>query len=504
MQLNGSILNIKMSEGIMLKLLAFDYGASSGRAMLGKFDGRKIQLDEVHRFSNDPVMVNGSFYWDILRLYQELKQGIIKCAKNGDGDIKSMGIDTWGVDYGLLDKKGRLLGNPYHYRDSRTDGIIEAAGEVVPLADIYGETGIQFMKFNTLFQLMAHKKYDPEMLEQADKMLFIPDLLNYFLTGVKASEFTITSTSAMYSFKNQGWATELMQKLGIPTNILTDIIDTGKKVGNLTSSVCEEVGISSIPVIAVAEHDTGSAVVSVPAKNGNFAYLSSGTWSLLGLETEKPVINDTTFKLNYTNEGGINRRVRLLKNIMGLWIIQECKRHWDKTEEVLGFGELVELAQKEKPFLAFINPDDDVFYTPGNMPNKVAEYCKKTGQKVPETKGQIVRCVMESLALKYRFAIEGLKQVAGHKIDVLHIVGGGCNNKMLCQFTANAIGCEVAAGPSEATAIGNLSSQLISLGEVKNLAEARELIGKSFPLEHYEPQDVEKWNNAYEEFIKLC
>lgn len=488
----------------MLKLLAFDYGASSGRAILGKFDGEKISFDEVHRFSNDPVMVNGSFYWDILRLYHELKQGIIKCVKNGDTDIKSMGIDTWGVDYGFLDKKGNLLANPFHYRDARTDGMIEEAGKIVPLKDIYSETGIQFAKFNTLFQLMADKKYNPERLEAADKMLFIPDLLNYFLTGEKYSEFTIASTSSMYSFNNKGWATELMKKLGLPTHMLADIIDTGKKVGNIKLDVCEEVGLPSIPVIAVAEHDTGSAVISVPAKGGNFAYLSSGTWSLLGTECQTPVINDTSFKLNYTNEGGINRSVRLLKNIMGLWIIQECKRYWDKKGEVLGFGELVQLAENEKPFLAFINVDDDAFYTPGNMPSKVAEFCKKTGQKVPETKGQIVRCVLESLALKYRSAVEGLQDISGSTIDVLHIVGGGCNNKMLCQFTANAIGRNVIAGPIEATAVGNLSSQLISMGEVKNLDEARTLIGNSFPMDYYEPHDADKWDNAYESFLKLC
>lgn len=484
----------------MLKLLAFDYGASSGRGILGTFDGDRLQLNEIHRFSNDPVIVNGSFYWDILRLFHELKQGIIKCVKNGDKEIASMGIDTWGVDFGLLDAGGHLLGNPYHYRDSRTDGMMEAADNIVPSKEIYKQTGIQFQKFNTLYQLLAMKQGNSPLLEKAEKMLFIPDLLNYFLTGVKASEFTIASTSQMYSYKEGGWAKGLLEKLGIPTGILADLVDTGTTLGGLRKDVCHELGIGSVPVIAVAEHDTGSAVVSVPASEGPYAYLSSGTWSLLGVESPGPVINDTTFNLNYTNEGGINRTVRLLKNIMGLWIYQECKRYWDKTGSLLSFDELEEEAAQVKPFTAWIDPDDDVFYSPGDMPNKVMEFCRRTGQRVPESKGAVVRCIMESLALTYRMAIEGLQEIVGYRIPKLHIVGGGCKNTVLCQFAANATGCEVIAGPVEATAIGNLAAQLIALGEVKDVSQARLLVSRSFPLQVYTPEDRTAWDEAYARF----
>ena len=488
----------------MLKLLAFDYGASSGRGILGSFSGEKLHLDEVHRFSNDPVMVNGSFYWDILRLFHEMKQGITKCVKSGNKDIASIGIDTWGVDFGLIDAAGQLLGNPYHYRDNRTDGMMEAAGSIIPNREIYEQTGIQFQKFNTLYQLLSMKLSNSPLLDKADKMLFIPDLLNYFLTGVKGSEFTITSTSQMYSYSEGGWAKELLEKLGIPTKILTDIIDTGTVLGGLRREVCEELNIGSIPVVAVAEHDTGSAVVSVPAGEERYAYLSSGTWSLLGIESKVPVINDTTFKLNYTNEGGINRNVRLLKNIMGLWIYQECKRYWDKSGEVLSFDELEEQAAAAKPFAAFIDPDNDLFYSPGNMPNKIVEFCRQTGQEVPESKGAVVRCIMESLALKYKMAVEGLEEIAGYKIPVLHIVGGGCRNTVLCRFTANATGCRVTAGPVEATAIGNVVTQLIALGELKNISEARALVRKSFPMAEYLPEEQEAWGDAYERFKQYC
>ena len=487
----------------MLKLLAFDYGASSGRAMLGSFNGEVLKLDEMHRFSNDPVMVNGSFYWDILRLFHEMKQGIVKCVKNGDKDIAGIGIDTWGVDFGLLDQNGNLLGNPYHYRDGRTDGMLEKAFEVVPKEEIYNQTGIQFLKFNTLYQLLSMKLGNSPLLEKASSMLFVPDLLNYFLTGVKASEFTIASTSQMINPVEGNWAMDLLGKLGLPTEILAEIIDTGTMLGSLKKDISEELNIGRVPVIAVAEHDTGSAVVSVPAVGERYAYLSSGTWSLLGVESQAPVINSTTYALNYTNEGGINRTTRLLKNIMGLWIYQECKRYWDKTGQALSFDELEEGAAQARPFAALIDPDNDIFYSPGDMPNKVMEFCRSTGQAVPESKGAIVRCIMESLALKYRMAIEGLEQIVGYQLPVLHIVGGGCKNTMLCQFTANSIGRPVIAGPIEATAIGNLSSQLIALGEVADLQQARLLVKRSFPTAEYYPSDKEVWDDAYEKFKKL-
>lgn len=487
----------------MLKLLAFDYGASSGRAILGEFDGGKLQLKEMHRFPNEPVTVGDNLYWDILRLYHEMKQGILKCAAAGNRDIASIGIDTWGVDFGLLDADGKLLGNPYHYRDGRTEGMIEKACGIVEKKEIYAQTGIQFQELNTIYQLLSMKAASSPMLEKASTMLFIPDLLRYFLTGEKNSEFTIASTSQMLQHKGGSWAYSLLGKLGIPGHILTDVIEPGTIAGMLTPQVAGELGTGRIPVAAVAEHDTGSAVAAVPAAEVKYAYLSSGTWSLLGVELVSPVINDATYKLNYTNEGGFNRTVRLLKNIMGLWIYQECKRYWDKSGEVQSFEELEEAAAAEAPFQALIDPDDGSFYRPGRMPEKIREYCRRTGQSIPRTKAQTVRCIMESLALKYRMALEGLESIVGYSLPVLHIVGGGCKNTMLSQFTANAIGRQVITGPVEATAAGNLIAQLIALGEVGSLSEGRSIIGKSFAAGEYVPAHCEDWDMAYERFLRL-
>lgn len=487
----------------MRKLLAFDYGASSGRAILGSYNGEILQLDEMHRFPSDPVIVNGTMYWDILRLFHEMKQGILKCVKSGNADISSIGVDTWGVDFGLLGSSGELLGNPVHYRDSRNDGMMEAAANIVPKREIYQETGTQFAKFNTIYQLLSMRLANSPLLEKASTMLLMPDLFNYFLTGEKASEYTIVSTTQMYSPHEGGWAKGLLEKMGIPTRILTDIINTGSIVGHLTQSIQDELGIGAVPVVAVAEHDTGSAVVSVPAVEGKYIYISSGTWSLMGVESDVPVINDTTYELNYTNEGGINKSIRLLKNIMGLWIYQECKRYWDKTGEAMSFDELEDNAAKSKPFVSLIDPDDEAFYSPGHMPQKIAEFCKRTGQPVPEDKGAVVRCIMESLALKYRMAAEGLENIVGYELPVIHIVGGGCKNVMLSQFTANATGKPVIAGPTEATAVGNLTAQLLALGEISNLREARMMIKRSFPNKEYLPADQEAWNEAYGRFRKL-
>ncbi len=487
----------------MLKMLAMDYGASSGRAILGHFDGETLYMEEIHRFSNDPVNINGSLYWDILRLFHELKQAVIKCIKAGKRDLNSMGIDTWGVDFGLLDSSGKLLGNPFHYRDSRTEGIMEKAFDIVPKEDIYRMTGIQLVKFNTLFQLLAMKEENSPLLDMAAHMLMIPDLLNYFLTGIISSEFTVVSTTQMYNPVEKSWAKPLLGKLGLPERILTDIIKPAMVLGHISPSLQDELNLGRIPVIAVAGHDTASAVAAVPAKEDRFVYISSGTWSLLGVELPHPVINDTTFSLNCTNEGGINGTTRLLKNIMGLWIIQECKREWDMEGNVLTFDTLEQMALQAKPFSAFIDPDDDLFYAPGNMPEKIRKFCLETDQNPPETIGEIVRCVMESLALKYRLTIEGLEDVLGYELPVIHIVGGGSKNTMLCRFTADAAGKPVIAGPAEATAAGNLSSQLMALGEISSLTEVREIIAKSCKTAQYTPVDTWRWDDAYGGFLSV-
>jgi rhamnulokinase len=485
-----------------LKLLAFDYGASSGRAVLGDFDGETLSLRELHRFPNDPVQLDDALYWDILRLFHEMKQGILKAVLTAGPELSSIGIDAWGVDIGLLDKNGRLLANPHHYRNY-TEATMNKAFETVPGNVIYERTGIQFLPFNTLFQLFSLKINNPDLLDRASTMLFIPDLLRYFLSGEKTCEYTIASTSQMVGPKYACWDKYLLEKLGIPLKILTDIVDTGEMAGRLTERVSDELGTGRIPVVAVAEHDTGSAVISVPAGEGPYAYLSSGTWSLLGMESEEPVINDLSFNLNYTNEGGYNRSTRLLKNIMGLWILQECKRAWEKEGAPLTFEGLVNEASVSEPFLAFIDPDDTTFYSPGGMPRKIREYCRKTGQKIPESKAQVVRCIMESLALKYRMAVESLEEIVGYKIPVLHVVGGGSKNTMLSQFTANATARPVVTGPAEATAIGNLIVQLIALKEIKDLNEGRMLVKRSEPLTEYMPQDADRWDEAYDRFLKI-
>lgn len=487
----------------MLNMLAFDYGASSGRAIVGAFDGHSLKLKELHRFANEPVSINGSLNWDILRLFHEMKQGIHKCTKSQYSEIASIGIDTWGVDFGLLDDSGRLLGNPYHYRDTHTKGIVDKAFEIVPSAEIYEKTGIEFLEFNTLFQLLSMKLNNVSILDKAETLLFTPDLLRYFLTGEKSTEYTIASTSQMLDAFSGDWEFDLIERFGIPTNILTQIVDAGTVAGKLTEAVAEELGTGRIPVVAAAGHDTACAVASVPAKGNKYAYLSSGTWSLLGVELPLPVINEDSFRLNYTNEGGFGRKIRLMKNIMGLWIYQECKREWDRSGEAMSFDELGAGALGAVPFSALIDPDDIRFMRPGNMSGKISDFCVQTGQKPPETKAEIVRCILESLALKYRMAIEGLEGILGYRLPVLHIVGGGCKNTLLSQFTANAVGRPVITGPVEATATGNIISQLIALGELGSLSEGRELVRRSFPVIEYLPLEADAWDIAYDEFLKL-
>jgi rhamnulokinase len=486
-----------------MNVLAFDYGASSGRAVLGSFDGKRLAVSEVHRFPNDPVRVNASLYWDILRLYHELKQGILKCYAQGEAAIASLGVDTWGVDFGLLDADGNLLGNPYHYRDRRTEGMFEIAASRVPKAELYQSTGIAFQPFNTLYQLLAMAEARSPLLDPARTLCFIPDLLNYFLTGTRVSEYTIASTSQMLDAARRDWHRRLLERIGIPAGLLTEIIRPGTVVGEIKVDLAEELNIPRLPVIATASHDTASAVAAVPAAAGNFAYLSSGTWSLMGLESDRPLINERTMRWNYTNEGGLQNSYRVLKNIMGLWILQECKREWDRTGPVAGFEHLERLAEGAAPLKALIDPDHPSFFNPGKMPEKVREFCRATGQAPPESRGGIVRCVLESLALKYRMVLDELESIAGSPIPVIHIVGGGSRNRLLNQFTADATGKPVLAGPAEATAIGNILVQLIALGELSGVQEARALARASFPVVIYQPSEPEAWSESYERFKEM-
>ena len=488
-----------------LKMLAIDLGASSGRGIVGTFDGEKLSLAENHRFPSDPVTVAGTFQWDILRIFYEIKQAINKCALSDDRDIATIGIDTWGVDYGLLDKNGKLIKNPVHYRDTRTVGIQDYAEQFMPKKKLYDITGIQFCDFNTVWQLAAEMRDNPELAAAADKMLNIPDLLNYFLTGKIQSEYTIASTGALLDARTGDWSKEIIDAFKLPEKWFAPLVKPGTVVGPLLPELIDELGDIKANVVNVASHDTASAVVAVPAVKGqDFIFISSGTWSLMGTETMSPIITDKSFKYNFTNEGGFGGSIRFLKNIMGLWIEQESRRQWKREGKAFTFDELSNAAMASKPCQCIINPDDPAFGVPGNLPKAIREYCKKTGQHVPENEGEIVRAIFDSLALRYRWAVEAIDDMKGMRIPFINIVGGGTKEAPLCQLCADACERPVYAGPVEATAIGNLSVQMISTGAIKDLSEAREVVRNSFEVKCYEPKtDKALWDDAYARFKKL-
>lgn len=483
------------------RVLAFDFGASSGRAIIGCFDGDKITLEEVHRFSNDPVSVGGTVYWDVLRLFYEIKQGIIKAKIAGGFD--SIGIDTWGVDFGLIDSEGKLMENPVHYRDARTVGLVDEAFKTMPKEKLYGITGIQFMELNTLFQLISLKKYRPWMLERADKMLFMPDLFGYMLTGKMCAEYSISSTSQLIDLDKKTWSREILDAFGIKESVFAPLVQPGTVLGELSKEVCEECGVDPVPVISVCGHDTQSAITSVPCEDGDFAFLSSGTWSLFGTELDKPIVNETSMNINITNEGGFDGSTGFLKNIIGLWLIQESRRQWKREGKEYSYADLEKLALAAEPFKCFIDPDAPEFVPHGNIPERVREFCRKTGQYVPETVGEIMRCIYESLAMKYRLTFEKLRECTERDYPVIHFIGGGTKDGLLCQMTANSCDRTVKAGPIEATVMGNVAVQLMSDGSVKNIGQARKIVADSSELKTFEPKDTDKWAGAYEDFLKV-
>lgn len=478
-----------------VKVLALDFGASSGRAIVGTFDGEKISLKEIHRFTNDPVILLDTMYWDVLRLFHDIKIGLIKAKQ--EGEIKSLGIDTWGVDFGLLDKNGRLLENPVHYRDARTKGMMEKVFAEMDKESIYNITGNQFMELNTLFQLMAIKEQQPELLEKAETLLLMPDLLNYFLSKEKCTEYTIASTTQLLNAEEKTWSSEIIENLDLPKNIFTKIVQPGSKIGKLSKEINEELGIEAIDIIAVAGHDTQSAMVAVPTQEDKFIFLSCGTWSLLGTELTSPIINETSAKLNITNEGGADNKTSFLKNIIGLWLIQESRRQWIREGKEYGFGELEQMASKVGFINSFIDTDKEEFVPAGNIPRRIREYCKQTNQYVPKNEAEIVRCIDQSLAIKYRFALEQIEQSTGKHYDTINIIGGGIQSKLLCQLTADVCGRKVVAGPVEATVMGNIALQLMALGEIKDIKEARQVIANSEEVKVYEPQSDEDWDTIY-------
>lgn len=487
----------------MKNYLAIDLGAESGRAMLASLSDSALALEELHRFPNTPVRVPTGLYWDTFRLFHEIQQGLAVAGRDRKLELEGIGVDTWGVDFGLLGCDGALVDNPRHYRDSRNNGMLEKTFAAVPREEIFAHTGIQFMQFNSLCQLYAARLAGSPALQAAERLLFMPDLLNYWLSGVQVTELSIASTSQFYNPVKKRWAAELFAKLGLPEKILTDIVPPGTLLGSLLPHVAEAAGLdSATPVYATCGHDTASAVAAVPATGGDdWCYISSGTWSLMGVELSEPVVNEGSLKLNFTNEIGANGTIRFLKNIAGLWLMQECRRAWALEGREYSYAELAELASTARPFAAIIDPD--AFLEPGGMPGKIAAFCRAHGEPAPESPAEMCRAIMESLALRYRQVLESLESLLGRKLGVIHIVGGGSRNQVLNQFVADATGRSVVAGPTEATALGNVLVQAIGSGELSGLEEARHLIVRSFPLTTVEPRPKADWDAAYERFCRI-
>jgi sugar (pentulose or hexulose) kinase len=467
-------------------VLAVDLGAESGRVIKASFNGSRIDLKELHRFTNTPVTAAGTIYWDVLRLWHNIKTGI----QAGAADALSVGVDTWGVDVTLLDRDGNLVCNPVHYRDKRNDGMMEWAFERVSQREIFERTGIQFMQINGLYGMASLVKNQSPLLDATASMLTIADLFNYWLSGSKTCEYTHVTTTQMFNPRTNDWAHDILQGLGIPTNILTPIVYPGDKIGKY----------EHLDVIVPGCHDTACAVVGVPTTTSNYAYLSSGTWSLLGLEIDEPVINDAAYHANLTNEGGVYDTIRLLKNITGLWLAQQCRETWMQQGKEYSYAELVQYAEKAKPFQSLVDPDAPDFMAHGDMPARIRAYCHRTGQTQPDSVGEFMRTVYESLAFKYRYVLDLLRTISGKTIDRLHIIGGGTQNELLCQMTANAVGMPVIAGPVEATAMGNAIMQFIAHGDLANLSEARQMLSQSTVTRHYEPRDRLIWEETYERY----
>ncbi|MBW3598624.1 MAG: rhamnulokinase, partial [Planctomycetes bacterium] len=483
-------------------------GASSGRLVAGRFDGGRVELEDVHRFPNGGAQVGERLQWDLLGLWSSIQEGMRGAAMRYGRDVASIGVDTWGVDFGLLGRGDELLGNPYHYRDRRTAGIFDRAFARASREEIFAETGLQFMEFNTLFQLTAMKLEDSPLLEAAESFLMMPDLFHWLLTGEKVNEFTNVSTTQCYNPKTKTWARPLLSKLGIPQRILGQIVQPGTNLGRLRKSLADATGLAETEVVLPGTHDTASAVMAVPAASRegaapDWCYISSGTWSLMGVESPEPVITDKCRELNFTNEGGVGGVTRLLKNIAGLWLVQECRRIWTQGGKELGWDELIEAAKASKPLASLIDPDDPGFTAPQDMPAAIRDFCRRTSQPVPESEGAVIRCALESLALRYRLVLGWLEELTGSEIKTIHIVGGGVNNKLLCQMAADACNRRVAAGPSEATALGNVLVQAVASGQLDSIAQAREVVRSSFEVEEYLPQEPAPWEEAFGRFQSL-
>lgn len=486
--------------------LGIDLGAESGRVLAGLLDGKQIRLEEIYRFSNGPVPVAGTRRWNVIGLWSSILKGLSLAAQKYGDQITSVGVDTWGVDYVLLSEKQELLGQPYHYRDSRTEGMLKLAISRVPQEDIFNATGLQFMELNTLYQLLAMQETDPDLLNQVETFLLIPDFFHWLLSGSQVVEFTNATTTQCLNPKTGDWAKDLLSNLEIPTTMLPKVIPPGTKLGTLRDEVMQQTGLGKIDVIAPATHDTASAVAAIPTSHtgtADWAYISSGTWSLMGVEVNSAVLGQRAFELNFTNEGGVDGTYRLLKNIMGLWLVQECRRAYERRGKTLDYSELANAAAAADAFRSLVDPDDPRFLSPDDMLDAIKNYCEETKQPIPETEGQFIRCALESLALKYRKVLGWLEELTGTPIEVIHIVGGGTKNELLNQFTANSCQVPVITGPVEATGLGNVLVQARAAGSVSSLAEIREIVLNSTETNRYEPQDSEIWNQAVQRFDDL-
>ena len=486
-----------------LKCVAFDLGASGGKVIRGSFDGSRVSLKELYRFPNCPIRLREHIYWDVLGLFEEVKNGLAIAVKKSGERPESVGMDTWGNDFCLLDKGGDLLENPHSYRDPRTDGIMDQAFSLMPRREIYMQTGVQFMQHNTLFQLYSLVLERSSILKAAATYLMVPDLFNYWLSGEKSCEFTNATTTQFYDPYKNAWHRPILGMFEIPGRIMPPVIRPGTRLGKLDGWLCKDLDIPAVPVIAVGTHDTASAASVVPAGAGGYAFLSSGTWSLFGAEVTTPVVNESGLKYNFSCYGGVCDTYLVWKNIQALWLLQECMRTWNEAGGKYSNEELVCMAERARPFGPVIDTDDRLFLTPGDFPARIAEFCTATGQKPPEGHGPVVRCILESLALKYRYTFEKLQVVLGNKLDRIYIVGGGSRNALLNRFTAEAVGVPVITGHPEATALGNLMLQLVTLREVGSLQESRDIVRRSFRSRTFEAGDSTGWDAAYERFLKV-
>jgi rhamnulokinase len=487
----------------MATMAAIDLGAQSGRVVVGSFDGERFSIVEVHRFENVPVQAAGTLHWDALRLYEEILEGLAAAASESAG-IDSVGVDSWGVDFALIDRAGKLIGNPVHHRDRRTEGVMERVFARVPARELYDRTGIQLMPINTVFQLFAMTEAADRALEVAHRLLLMPDLFHFWLSGVASCELTNATTSQCYDPRAQAWATDILVRLGLPAEVFRETVTPSSVLGPLRKEVVERTRLRGAVVVAPATHDTGSAIAATPLRDPNSVYISAGSWSLVGMELAAPLITDETFAANLTNEGGLGGTSRLLRNVDGLWLLHECRRAWKADGQAWEFRELVRMAESSPPLRSFIEPNDPRFLVPGDLPDRIRTFCAETGQPVPHDAGAVVRCVLESLALEHRQAIELLTRATGAVPPEIHIVGGGALNTPLCQWTADATGLPVLAGPVEATAIGNLAAQAMALGELASLDEARQVIRASFEPIPYEPSAPSAWLEAAERFDDIA